>query len=250
MSDRQEGRVAVVTGGAAGLGQAYAVRLAHDGAKLVIADVSDAEETIERVQSAGGEAIAVDCDVSAAKDVHAMARAAFDAFGKVDILVHNAGIYPVTNFSDMTFKEWRRVLAVNLDSMYHVCHEFLPGMRERQWGRILCMASTAFHAGTPGMSHYDASKGGLIGLLRSLAGEVGKDGVTVNAIAPSLVRSKGTTDGPHEQMGLFTITAQAQAIKRTEVPMDLVGALSFLASDEAAFITGQTLVVDGGLVRA
>jgi NAD(P)-dependent dehydrogenase (short-subunit alcohol dehydrogenase family) len=179
-----------------------------------------------------------------------MAKAAFEAFGKVDILVHNAGIYPITMFADMSFEDWRKVLSVNLDSMYHVCHEFLPGMRDRHWGRVVCIASTTFHAGTPGMSHYVASKGGLIGLLRSLAAEVGEDGVTVNALAPSLVRSKGTTEGPHDEMGLFEMVAQAQAIKRTQVPEDLVGALSFLVSDDAGFITGQTLVVDGGWVRA
>jgi NAD(P)-dependent dehydrogenase (short-subunit alcohol dehydrogenase family) len=250
MNNRQEGRVAVVTGGAAGIGQAYTVRLAQDGAKLVIGDIADAGETIALVEGVGGEAVGVRCDVSSAEDVHAMAEAAFDAFGKVDILVHNAGIYPISMFADMTFEEWRRVLSVNLDSMFHVCHEFLPGMRERGWGRVLCIASTTFHAGSPGMSHYVASKGGLIGLLRSLAAEVGADGVTVNAIAPSLVRSKGTTEGPHEELGLFKMLAEAQAIKRTQLPEDLVGAISFLASDDAAFITGQTLVVDGGWMRA
>jgi NAD(P)-dependent dehydrogenase (short-subunit alcohol dehydrogenase family) len=242
--------VAVVTGGAAGIGQAYARRLAQDGAKVVIADIADASETVGLVGEAGSEALGVSCDVSLAEQVHAMAKAAFEAFGKVDILVHNAGIYPITMFADMSFEDWRKVLSVNLDSMYHVCHEFLPGMRDRHWGRVVCIASTTFHAGTPGMSHYVASKGGLIGLLRSLAAEVGEDGVTVNALAPSLVRSKGTTEGPHDEMGLFEMVAQAQAIKRTQVPEDLVGALSFLVSDDAGFITGQTLVVDGGWVRA
>ena len=250
MSSRQEGRVAVVTGAAAGIGQAYARRLAQDGAKVVIGDIADGAETVGLVGEAGSEALGVNCDVSSAEQVHAMAEAAFEAYGKVDILVHNAGIYPITMFADMTFEDWRKVLSVNLDSMYHVCHEFLPGMRDRGWGRVVCIASTTFHAGTPGMSHYVASKGGLIGLLRSLAGEVGDDGVTVNALAPSLVRSKGTTEGPHDEMGLFEMIAQAQAIKRTQVPEDLVGALSFLVSDEAGFITGQTLVVDGGWVRA
>jgi 3-oxoacyl-[acyl-carrier protein] reductase len=247
---RQQGRVALVTGAAAGIGQAFARRLAEDGAQIAIADIADASETVELVREAGREALAVRCDVSSAEDVHALASAVVDAFGRVDVLVHNAGIYPIVGFADMTFDQWRHVMSVNLDSMFHVCHEFLPGMRDRGWGRVLCMASTTFHAGTPGMSHYVASKGGLIGLLRSLAAEVGGDGVTVNALAPSLVRSKGTTEGPHEELGLFDMLAQAQAIKRTQLPADLVGALSFLASDEAGFVTGQTLVVDGGWVRA
>ena len=250
MSMRQEGRVALVTGGAAGIGQAYAQRLAEDGAAIVIGDVADASETVSLIEDAGAEALAVRCDVSDAEQVHELARAAFERFGKVDIAVHNAGIYPISMFAEMTFEEWRKVLSVNLDSAFHVCHEFLPGMRERRWGRVILIASTTFHAGTPGMSHYVASKGGLIGLLRSLAAEVGDEGVTVNALAPSLVRSKGTTEGPHEALGLFEMVAQGQAIKRTQLPADLVGALSFLVSDEASFITGQTLVVDGGWVRA
>jgi NAD(P)-dependent dehydrogenase (short-subunit alcohol dehydrogenase family) len=250
MSRRQEGRVALVTGGAAGIGQAYARRLAEDGATVVIGDIADAAETVALVEGAGSEALAVVCDVSSAEQVHALAGAAFDAFGRVDIAVHNAGIYPIAMFSDMAFEDWRKVLSVNLDSAFHVCHEFLPGMRERRWGRVVLISSTTFHAGTPGMSHYVASKGGLIGLLRSLAGEIGEEGVTINALAPSLVRSKGTIEGPHEELGLFEMVAQGQAIKRTQLPADLVGALSFLVSDDASFVTGQTLVVDGGWVRA
>ena len=247
---RQDGRVAFVTGGAAGIGQAYAQRLGEDGAKVAIADIADAGDTLGLVEQAGSEGLGVLCDVSSPEQVRDAAERVFDVFGKVDVLVHNAGIYPIVQFADMTFEEWRQVMSVNLDSMFHVCHEFLPGMRERNWGRVLCIASTTFHAGAPGMSHYVASKGGLIGLVRSLAAEVGTDGVTVNALAPSLVRSKGTIEGPHEELGLFEMLAQAQAIKRTQLPSDLVGALSFLASDEAGFITGQTLVVDGGWVRA
>jgi NAD(P)-dependent dehydrogenase (short-subunit alcohol dehydrogenase family) len=249
MGKRHEGRVAVVTGAAAGIGQAFAERLAQDGAKIVIGDIAPADETVALVEQASSEALVVECDVSSAASVAGLAGAAFRRFGHVDILVHNAGIYPVTMFADMSFDDWRKVMSVNLDSMFHVCHEFLPGMRERGWGRVLCMSSTTFHAGSPGMSHYVASKGGLMGVLRSLAAEIGDDGVTINALAPSLVRSKGTTEGPHDEMGLFDMLAQAQAIKRTQVPADLVGALSFLASDDASFITGQTLVVDGGWMR-
>ena len=245
-----EGRTAVVTGAAAGIGQAYAQRLAADGAKVVVGDIADGSETVGLIEAAGSEGLAVECDVSSAEDMAALAAAAKDRFGAVDILVHNAGIYPICEFKDMSFEDWRKVLSVNLDSMFHACHEFLPGMRERGWGRILCIASTTFHDGTPGMSHYVASKGGLIGFLRSLAAEIGDDGVTINALAPSLVRSKGTIEGPHEELGLFDFVAQGQAIKRTQEPSDLVGAASFLTSDDAAFITGQTLVVDGGWVRA
>jgi NAD(P)-dependent dehydrogenase (short-subunit alcohol dehydrogenase family) len=242
--------VAVVTGGSAGLGQAFANRLSADGARVAIADIADGTRTVNELRAAGGDGIAVLCDVSEAEDVRAMAEATTKALGDVDILVHNAGIYPLASFSEMTFEEWRRVLAVNLDSIFHLAQAFLPGMRERGWGRVICVASNTFHAGAPGLTHYVASKGGLIGFVRSLAAEVGDEGVTVNALAPSLMRTKGTTEGPHEEMGLFELVASGQAIKRTQRPEDVVGTLSFLASDEAAFVTGQTLVVDGGWVRA
>lgn len=250
MSIRHEERTALITGAAAGIGQAYAQRLAEDGANVVIADIADGAETVGLVEAAGGEAIAVECDVSSGEAVAAAAAAAQERFGTVDILLHNAGIYPICEFKDMSFEDWRKVLSVNLDSAFHLCHELLPGMREQQWGRVILVASNTFHAGIGGMAHYIASKGGLIGFLRSLAAEVGEEGVTVNGIAPSLVRSKGTIEGPHEELGLFEFVAQGQAIKRTEEPEDLVGAASFLASDDAAFITGQTLCVDGGWVRA
>ena len=244
------GRTAFVTGGAAGIGQAYAQRLAADGANVVIADIADGSETVSLIEAAGSQGLAVECDVSSGVAVAAAAAAATEKFGTVDILVHNAGIYPITEFKDMDFEEWRKVLSVNLDSAFHLCHELLPPMREQHWGRVILIASNTFHAGIGGMSHYVASKGGLIGFLRSLAAEVGEDGVTVNGVAPSLVRSPGTSQVQHDELGLFEFVAQGQAIKRTEEPADLVGAISFLTSDDAAFITGQTLCVDGGWVRA
>jgi NAD(P)-dependent dehydrogenase (short-subunit alcohol dehydrogenase family) len=245
-----EGRTAFVTGAAAGIGQAYAQRLAADGANVVVADIADGSETVSLIEAAGSKGLAVECDVSSGEAVAAAAAAAAEKFGMVDILVHNAGIYPITEFKDMDFDEWRKVLSVNLDSAFHLCHELLPPMREQEWGRVVLIASNTFHAGIGGMSHYIASKGGLIGFLRSLAAEVGEEGVTVNGVAPSLVRSQGTSQGPHDELGLFEFVAQGQAIKRTEEPADLVGAISFLTSDDAAFITGQTLCVDGGWVRA
>ena len=244
MSRSHAGRTAVISGAAAGIGQALAQRLATDGAQIVIADLGDAADTIALVEQAGSKALGVRCDVSSADDVADLARQARSHFGRVDVLIHNAGIYPLTPFSEITFEEWRKVMSVNLDSMYHLCHEFLPEMREQGWGRVLAMVSNVFHAGRGGFSHYVASKGGLIGFVRSLAAEVGEEGVTVNAIAPSLVRSLGTTGFEY-----FEDIEQLQAIKRAQQPSDLTGATSFLTSDDAAFITGQTLVVDGGWVR-
>jgi len=242
-----------VTGANSGIGRAIAVALGRAGADVIVNYVvnpEDAEAVAEEIRNNGQRAMAVQADVADEAQVQAMFSAAVREFGTVDILVHNAGIYPITEFKDMDFAEWRKVLSVNLDSAFHLCHELLPPMREQSYGRIVIISSNTFHAGIGGMSHYVASKGGLIGFMRSLASEVGEEGVTVNSVAPSLVRSQGTSQGPHDELGLFEFVAQGQAIKRTEEPADLVGAISFLTSDDAAFITGQTLCVDGGWVRA
>jgi NAD(P)-dependent dehydrogenase (short-subunit alcohol dehydrogenase family) len=247
---RHEGRVAVISGAAGGIGQAHAERLAQEGAKIVIADIADGAETVELVKKAGSDAVVVRCDITSGEEVASMAREAVDAFGKVDILVHNAGIFPAVPFADTSFELWRRILAVNLDGGFHLCRAFLPGMRERKWGRIVFMVSTTFHTGAPMLSAYTASKGGLIGLLRSLASEIGEDGVTINGIAPGVVRTDAAVEAMKGAPGYFEQLAQQQAIKRTELPEDLVGSMSFLVSDDAAFVTGQTLCVDGGWVRA
>ena len=165
-------------------------------------------------------------------------------------MVASAGIYPIAAFEETTWEQWRHVLSVNLDSLFLLTQAFLPGMRRSGWGRIVAVASNLFHTGMAGMVPYVASKGGVVGFVRALAGEVGRDGVTINAIAPTLTRTKGTLEGPHRALGLFDAVPKLQAIERPGLPEDLVGALSFLSSDDAAFVTGQTLPVDGGLVRS
>jgi NAD(P)-dependent dehydrogenase (short-subunit alcohol dehydrogenase family) len=242
-------RTAVVTGGAASIGQAFARRLAQDGHRVAIADLAAADETVAMANDAGSEALAARCDVSSGESVRAFAGAVAERFGHCDILVASAGIYPIAPLADTTWEQWRRVMSINLDSLFHLTQAFLPGMRERGWGRIIAVASNLFYTGMADMVPYVTSKGGVVGFVRALAGEVGEDGVTVNAIAPSLVRTQGTLAGPHTEMGLFEIVRGQQAIKRTQVPDDLTGTVSFLASDDAAFITGQTFPVDGGSVR-
>lgn len=244
-----EGRTAVITGAAQGIGRAYARQLAADGARVVLADIGDASATCASVEQDGGAASAVSCDVSQPASVAALAEEVA-AVGGADILVHNAGIYPLGPYHGITFEEWRRVMSVNLDSMFLLSQAFLPHMREQGWGRVIGIASAMFHKGSPMSLHYVASKGGLIGLVRSLASEVGADGVTVNAIAPGLIRSDGTSTGIHDDLGLFDMVVHEQAIKRTGMPQDLAGVVSFLVSDAASFVTGQTLLVDGGLARA
>ncbi|MFF4795359.1 SDR family NAD(P)-dependent oxidoreductase [Streptomyces sp. NPDC001276] len=242
-------KVAVVTGAAAGIGQAYALRLAQDGHAIVIADLGPADETEKLIREAGGEALSVQTDVADTDSVARLASAVTHRFGGADILVHNAGIYPVVPFEETEWSTWRKVMGVNLDSVYHLTRAFLPGMKANGWGRIVFVASTAFHTGPPGLAAYAASKGGVIGFTRSLATEVGEFGVTVNAIAPGMVRTPGTLSGPQREMGLFDAVVATQAIKRVGVPEDLMGVVSYLTSEAASFVTGQTLAVDGGGTR-
>jgi NAD(P)-dependent dehydrogenase (short-subunit alcohol dehydrogenase family) len=248
-------KVAVITGGANGIGQAFAKRLAEDGVHVAIADLTHGGETVRLVEAAGRNALAVVCDVSDPASVAAMAKQVQDKFGRADIVVNCAGIYPQRDFAAMTFADWRKVLSINLDGTFLVTAAFVPGMRERKWGRIVNMASSTFGSVTTGFAHYVASKGGVIGFTRGLAGDLAADGITVNAIAPGLTRSPGTIGRrPRPAFASmeeeFVAVASLQAIKRVEVPDDLVGALSFLTSDDAAFMTGQTLNVDGGRVRS
>ena len=243
------GRVAVVTGGAASIGQACARRLARDGHRIAIADIAPSDETEAMIRADGGDCFADRCDVASPDSVQAFATSAVERFGQVDVLLMCAAIYPIANLSDTPWELWRSVMATNVDSLYHLATAFVPGMVERRWGRVIAISSTVFHTGTPRFAAYTTSKGAVIGFVRALATELGDVGVTVNSIAPSLTRTAGTLAGPHTELGWFEHTRDLQAIKRTEEPEDLVGAVSFFASDDSAFITGQTLPVDGGLTR-
>jgi NAD(P)-dependent dehydrogenase (short-subunit alcohol dehydrogenase family) len=243
-----EGRVAVVTGAAQGLGQAYAERLAAGGAHVVVADVANGGTTVARIEAAGGEAIAVACDVSERDSVAGLFRATQDRFGAADILVNNAGLSQHVPWAEVNFELWRRTLSVNLDGQFLTCRAFVPGMQERGWGRVINVSSSTVGLALDGWTHYMASKMGVIGFTRALATDVGRDGVTANAFCPGLTHTP-TTDEMWDGTTLFDQVAQMQAIKREGVPSDLAGAISFLASDDAAWMSGQTVVVDGGLMR-
>jgi NAD(P)-dependent dehydrogenase (short-subunit alcohol dehydrogenase family) len=249
MSASSAGRVAVVTGGASSIGQACAVRLARDGHRVAIADLEPASETEQLIRADDGECFWAHCDVSQPESVAAFAQQVGERYGGCDVLLACAGIYPVAHLSETSWELWRQVMSVNVDSLFHLSKAFVPGMVERGFGRVIAISSTVFHTGTPRFAAYTASKGAVIGFVRALATEVGDAGVTVNSIAPSLTRTKGTLAGPQGELGWFELTRELQAIKRTQEPADLVGAVSFFASDDAAFITGQTLPVDGGLTR-
>ena len=247
-------KVALVTGAARGLGQAFAARLAHDGADLVLVDLQSCVDTETMVRATTRKAVSITCDVTSERAVAALAENVQHQFGRCDILVNNAGIYPVQPFEDVTFADWRKVMALNLDAVFLLCKAFMPPMRQRCWGRVINVSSSSLHTLASGYTHYIASKGGVVGLTRALATEFGNDGVTVNAVSPSLTRTPGT-EGRQPRPGRssmdeeFQALANLQAIKRVQVPQDIAGVVSFLASDDAAFMTGQTLYADGGMVR-
>jgi NAD(P)-dependent dehydrogenase (short-subunit alcohol dehydrogenase family) len=254
MGKGHKDKVAVITGAAGGIGQAFAKRLAEDGVHIAIVDVAPANETVKLVQAAGRDALACTCDVSSEDAVKAMAAAVQERFGRADIVVNCAGIFPQREFDQMTFADWRKVLSINLDGTFLVSAAFVPGMKARKWGRVVNLSSSTLGSVVTGFAHYVASKGGIVGFTRALASDLGPFGITVNAISPGLTRSPGTlARAPRPAFTTmdeeFEAVAQLQAIKRVEVPGDLAGALSFLTSDDAAFITGQTLNVDGGRVR-
>ena len=255
MGKGHKDKVAVITGGANGIGQAFAKRLAEDGVHIGIADIADGAQTVKLVEAAGRQALACQCDVTSPDSVAAMASAVQQKFGRCDILINCAGIFPQRAFDDMTYEDWRRVLTINLDSAFLVSKQFVPSMKQRQWGRIVNMASSTLGSVVSGFVHYMSSKAGCVGFTRALASELGPYGITVNAISPGLTRSPGTLarkprPGVSSMEEEFQIAANAQAIKRGAVPDDLVGTVSYLTSDDAAFITGQTLNVDGGRVRS
>jgi NAD(P)-dependent dehydrogenase (short-subunit alcohol dehydrogenase family) len=237
-------RVAVVTGAAGGLGHAFALRLAACGHRLVLTDREPCTAALEEIRSTGGRASELACDLSRADEVQ---RFAFDVLaetGRVDVLVNNAAFIPHLALPSLGVEVWRQVMAVNLDAPFLLAQAFAPGMVERRWGRIVNLASSTVWGPPPGMSAYACSKMGVIGLTRALASELGAQGITVNAISPGLTRHPGSA--ANLPQAAFDSVRARQFIPRTEEPQDLVGALAFLVSDDAAFITGQVLNVDGG----
>ena len=237
-------RVAVVTGAAQGIGAAIAREIASTGCRVVVADISFDGATKVAAEIGG---IAKKVDVSDPEQVASFTAQVVDELGRIDILVNNAAIVPFVPWADLDFTEWRRVMSVNLDGMFLMTKSITAVMAAAHYGRIVNIASNAYMAGTPNFAHYVATKGGSIGFVRSLAAEIGKDGITINAVAPGLTESEGVLASPHN--GGFAYVLPAQAFDRKGLPADIAPAVSFLASEQAGWITGQTLVVDGGHTR-
>lgn len=246
---RLAGRTAIVTGAASGIGRALATRLAQDGASVVIADLRGYDvAAAEIARSTGSRTLGLQVDVSSEDDVARMTDEVVKTFKGIDILVNNAALFsPLVpgDFEKIDAAEWRKVMEVNTLGVFLCCRACAPHLRKSGRGRIINLASGAPIKGVPFLLHYVASKGAVIAMTRALARELGKDGVTVNALAPGFTLSEGIKASPAHLKHGAAIPA-TRAIARDETPQDLVGAVSFLASDDAAFMTGQTLVVDGG----
>ncbi len=245
-----EGKVAIVTGAARGLGREYAERLAEAGAAVVAADREDCAPTVARVEAAGKRALAVTVDVADLASVEAMAEAAKEAFGRVDVLVNNAALYGALSggrFTDLDEAEWDACMAVNVKGIWNCCKAVVPLMREG--GSIINISSLAAVYGTPFALHYTTSKAAVIGLTRGLARELGRDWIRVNSIAPSAVLTEGTAEFFGDKLERAKeVIARSQALAKNLESADLAGTVLYLASDASRFVTGQTIMVDGGTV--
>lgn len=237
---------AVVTRAANSIGQAYAQRLAADGFDIAIAGVIDSAVARALVEGAGRKFFSASVDVTSQTSTLQFAADVGAKMAPVVALANNAGIYPWKSFAETDYETWRKVIGVNLDGAFLMCKAFVPGMVERNLGRIVNVASTTFWPNAPEMTTYVASKGCVIGLTHALASEVGASGLTANVPAPGLTNTKSMR-GVNEQ--IFESLPKQQTIPRVIEPQDLVGVLSFLCSSDSAFVTGQTIVADGGQVR-
>jgi NAD(P)-dependent dehydrogenase (short-subunit alcohol dehydrogenase family) len=244
---RLKDKVAVITGGAAGIGRHYCARLVEEGACVVIGDIVDGQDFANQLSSAG-RALFRFVDVSNFDSVQSLVSTAVERFGGVDILVNNAAVFASLTprpFEEISESEWDRVMAVNVKGVWNGARAVRAQMQAQGAGRVINITSPLFHKGTPGLMHYVASKGAVIGITRSLAREMGAYGVCVNAIAPGLTLSDTLLANPAIQYQREAVMS-SRALKRDQMPKDLEGTLVFLASEESGFMTGQTLIVDGG----
>lgn len=246
-----ENRVIIVTGAARGLGKVYALALAKEGAKVIVADIlgEQVEQTASEIREAGGISIAVKADVSIEADTISLAEIAKKSFGRIDVLVNNAALLISKRrpFFEVEVEEWDRYMSVNVRGTWLCTKAVFPYMKEQHSGKIVNIASSTFFSGTPAQSQYVTSKGAVIGFTRAICRELGQFNITVNALAPGFTlteAARSSTEGEKYE----ALIAQSRALKRNELPEDLAGAMIFLCSSDSDFMTGQTVLVEGGRV--
>ena len=245
MSGSVAGKVAIVTGAAQGIGNAIAKGLAAEGARIVVADLNRAGEVAAEFDDGVGIAV----DVADEAQVERMAKEVIDRCGRIDILVNNAGLYAslaMRPFTEIPVDEWRQVMDVNVLSMFLTTRAVVPHMREQGGGRIVNISSGTPFRGVPFLLHYVTSKGAIVALTRALAKELGPDDVLVNCVAPGFTMSEGVRQHPEVIEALRDVSVSARTLQRDQEPEDVVGAVVFLCGPGASFVTGQTIVIDGG----
>jgi len=243
-----DGKVAIVTGAGRGIGVEYAKVLAEEGAMVTVSDIVDPTTTVNIIKQAGGEAMGIECDVTKPDQIESMVSKTEEAYGKLDIMVTNAALFAdlqQKSFLEIDEAEWDRVMQVNTRGVFSCVKAAVPEMKKNGYGKIVNIASGTVFKGTPMLLHYVSSKGAQVAFTRALAREVGDDGITVNCIAPGLTMSEKVIDDD-QWIAVKDGNTASRAIKREQVPEDLIGTLVFFASSDSDFITGQTLVVDGG----
>jgi NAD(P)-dependent dehydrogenase (short-subunit alcohol dehydrogenase family) len=249
MPKRVEGRVCIVTGAAQGIGATYAKSLAGEGAKVVVSDIDDATAVADEIRASGDDALALRSDVADWDSCQEMVAKTVEAFGRLDVLINNAAIFGKlerASIDEISPELFDRVMKVNVGGTFLCTKAAVPVMREQRYGKIVNISTSRIFAGLPFYLHYDASKGAVFGMTRAMAKELGDDGIRVNAIAPGSTMSENVKARTDWRDGGPAAKLEGRSLKRLQEPDDLIGACIFFASAESDFVTGQTLVIDGG----